>query len=99
SPQMYTFFPYTTLFRSAYRRLLSALRDQGLVDEALREYESVLDLEDAPVELRLEYADYLDLLERHREAKRQYLLAGRYVRDVLGDRKSTRLNYSHVKIS
>lgn len=69
----------------AYRRLLSALRDQGLVDEALREYESVLDLEDAPVELRLEYADYLDLLERHREAKRQYLLAGRYVRDVLGD--------------
>lgn len=69
----------------AYRRLLSGLRDQGRVEEALAEYEEALGLEDAPYELRLEYADYLELLGRHREAKRQYLEAGRYVRDVIGD--------------
>src|SRR5690606_41076629 len=79
-------FPYTTLFRSLGALLVGAA-----------EVERGLAWERAPARLHRDRevaaAHELGVTRRHDEAERR----GR--RERLGDRKSTRLNSSHVKIS
>src|SRR5436309_10417118 len=81
-----TLFPYTTLFRSQNARVgdQTDTGPSGAVDD-------VAMLPHAPADLaRRDQQEALDALERRVQTRRI---------GVVGDRKSTRLNSSHVKIS
>src|SRR3712207_8043511 len=82
-PPRSTLFPYTTLFRSARLRTALSVEGEWLPDVLRR-------------------AD-----ERLREVRRSHPAAGgmviavdqEHARGIAGDRKSTRLNFSHAKLS
>src|SRR5438034_7293393 len=82
-PLRSTLFPYTTLFRSRFRRYGSEVRRQELAAGALERRDETLVLELQRIRRRLEVPDEL---AQQRGAQR-------------GDRKSTRLNSSHTVIS
>src|SRR5207249_10936674 len=94
-PSTSTLFPYTTLFRSVYRRIY---RDHA------RDYESLVAAEDREGNI----LDALQSIGQFRGAQvlevgvgtgRITRLLAPHVARIHGDRKSTRLNSSHVSIS
>src|SRR5690606_41919361 len=95
---VFSVFPYTTLFRSTLRRRL-----RGLIPEILDYwlitvgYAGVHEVtfEDAPEWVDLEPTEDSDFL-RYRDPES---LRWRQLPIAEADRKSTRLNSSHVKIS
>src|SRR5207302_11118954 len=90
-PPLPTLFPYTTLFRSQRARLL----DDDLLSGLLVELVRVLSLGELQRGGLLDAVDELVVVEVRLVGGLGEQLAG----DGLRDRKSTRLNSSHVKIS
>src|SRR5207253_8807466 len=87
-PPRSTLFPYTTLFRSGLRVLPRRAEGSVLVRVEYRLHALAAALDHAPVLVEVDH----DPVARD--------LVGALVQDrVLGDRKSTRLNSSHVAIS
>src|SRR5690606_40038793 len=92
-----TLFPYTTLFRSLEREALDAARPRlrevhAIAGEQQRGRAGVgQELVLGRVEGRLGVDDPALAIQQH--------LQGLGALDPIGDRKSTRLNSSHVKIS
>src|SRR3712207_7105727 len=87
-PPRSTLFPYTTLFRSGHHLLLGLVRVVGL-----GQGESLV-LGKLPFEFRLLgrlECRFIDIIEA--------ALLANGEDDLLGDRKSTRLNSSHANIS
>src|SRR5690606_41638786 len=89
-PPLYTLFPYTTLFRSHLARGLAKVRSlrqqvgsSEIGEEARYEADFILAQKERQFQEALRHAHQL---------KMQVIAAD-------GDRKSTRLNSSHVKIS
>src|SRR3712207_9133439 len=95
-PPRSTLFPYTTLFRSR-RENVPQGRSDGLVGDKLRELVrvGVGVLVDAP---RVPYGG-LGPDGPEGDDLGDVLVAAVLLRDVLQDRKSTRLNSSHANIS
>src|SRR5207249_8557809 len=93
-PPRSTLFPYTTLFRSALEG-----RAERLLDRAFRVAERAGELSDHGVgdHHRGELAPRKDVGTDRHEWHEQLLVAD--FEQVAGDRKSTRLNSSHVSIS
>src|SRR5690606_40124821 len=94
SPPISTLFPYTTLFRSGEGRVLGA---RGEIRGRRRHLDFVVDVADVGHPLaHLLFRQRARLLGI-RLAAQQHATVEAGDRD--GDRKSTRLNSSHVKIS
>src|SRR5690606_42030827 len=88
-------FPCTSLFRSGagdFRRLIEAVQGEGVKVTVCSTIRGMSPL--VADELRRQADDFLDLDDIRHEIAR----AGQ-TNDGDGDRKSTRLNSSHVKIS
>jgi len=66
-----------------YRKLFAIYKETRAVDSVCSLYEKLLELEPSQIELRTEYADYLEQAGRLREAKEQYLLLAQICRDEL----------------
>src|SRR5690606_41421085 len=91
-----TFFPYTTLFRSFAGILRRSLRPSDLCARYGGE-EFVAILVDADSNTAMEIAENI---RRNAAAARPHSAAGEPLNYTVSiDRKSTRLNSSHVKIS
>src|SRR5690606_39651794 len=89
SPHRYQLIPYTTLFRSVVRRLK---RWESIVAKLVRERSRLAEMEDtAGCRAILPTRQHVVRVKEHLE------LAGAL--QIERDRKSTRLNSSHVKIS
>src|SRR5207302_9240637 len=89
-PPRSTLFPYTTLFRSVaaeQARILRCVRIGGV--QRVRQVEDVL-VEERHLDIRVGLVEVDGCLQRP---------AGNGHAEAGGDRKSTRLNSSHVKIS
>src|SRR5690606_41590178 len=98
-PLWSTLFPYTTLFRSnlgeaAFEGVRQLRRHGGAGDGAARVHRPL----QGPAEV---VADVLELgdVDLGRRFAEQFQLDADEVRQLVLDRKSTRLNSSHVKIS
>src|SRR5207302_9192322 len=92
-----TLFPYTTLFRS-----LVMLNRGSLSGSSLHNFSDKESGARVPrMYLAGRYSDIIDYVTRERNAAVDLLREGRNVLGAMGDqdRKSTRLNSSHVKIS
>src|SRR5204863_9604967 len=91
-PPRTTLFPYTTLFRSLNLRTVTALRSAGQVtaslDEAVGDGATPLG-ELVADTTAVDASERTDRLETHQQVWRM----------LRADRKSTRLNSSHVEIS
>src|SRR5437773_7705897 len=89
-PPRSTLFPYTTLFRSVVERVARVrgqrreVRHRAVLDRALQAFES-------PIGGALDVPALLDRLLEQRSQP--------FVEPRRGDRKSTRLNSSHITIS
>lgn len=68
-----------------YRRLIESRRERGETDEICQIYERLLRLENTDIQLRREYAEFLEQLGQLATAKQQYLLLGQICRDELAD--------------
>src|SRR5439155_5063974 len=87
-------FPYTTLFRSAHQEVGGQPQHEVLDREAAT---ALLDREGAEV---LDHAQLLGKIEYESQAgERGGVVSGGFELDAAEDRKSTRLNSSHVAIS
>src|SRR5205814_8504818 len=84
-PPRYTLFPYTTLFRSGVRQI----REVGAVQNARR-----IAADDLRRRLVRKKAG-----RRHRRIEVQPRVVAQHRFELPGDRKSTRLNSSHLGIS
>lgn len=71
-------FPY-------FRKLLSVRKESASVAEVSQDYEAVLRLEGADVDLRIEYAEFLDGAGEQAAAKAQLLNIAQIYRDELSD--------------
>src|SRR5690606_40860174 len=83
-PPPSTLFPYTTLFRS-----VAPSYDNQYLDRLIGRYPKIIDYKNAKV---------LDIGCRKFESY-DYFVAKFHNENIIGDRKSTRLNSSHVKSS
>src|SRR5690606_41516896 len=91
-------FPYTTLFRSEERSQRAATPRERLQHSGLHGQEDIFDQLHAALERR--GTQRIGGLEDVRSAAQAEVLAGQpQVAELPADRKSTRLNSSHVKIS
>src|SRR5690606_40789784 len=91
----FTLFPYTTLFRSCYEMVCQFLQEEGYGDIPLPENASEFLLFRTPAGRQL--ALFEDNGYLHNPIKILFPADGRKKNRL--DRKSTRLNSSHVKIS
>src|SRR5690606_40274107 len=94
-PPRSTLFPYTTLFRSQAK--LEFIKERHEEISALLSESSVIHDQKKFRELSKEYSDLIPMVE----AFTAYLKIKRDIESakLMLDRKSTRLNSSHVKIS
>src|SRR5690606_41634760 len=88
-PPSSTLFPYTTLFRS----------ELALVREMVNSRQAQLDTLRAQAQLIANQAKQVETLRLQVERSRQSMQRKQQQADEKQDRKSTRLNSSHVKIS
>src|SRR5690606_41085889 len=98
-PSRSTPIPYTTLFRSVPPRILEQPHQvEGVADALGAEAEVLVELAD-PLGVEVD-VEQLPVPQRLRDAVREVQAGHRLVGELgVEDRKSTRLNSSHVKIS
>src|SRR5690606_42038226 len=93
-PPRSTLFPYTTLFRSAY----FLLQEYDIEEKLIKSFLDKTTDKEYQMKYHLLLGDIYFFSDRFKEAIEKYIKV-RELADELGDRKSTRLNSSHVKIS
>lgn len=68
-----------------FRKLLAVIRETGSPADVVQEYEALLRLDNANIELRIEYAEYLEGAGELEPAKNQLLQIAQVFRDELND--------------